>query len=274
MKNLTKIFLIVAALMAFSCATDATDDLGVQVGNGEGHTEFVLSLEESRTQLGEKAGELYPLFWSEGDKISVNGVESAEATIGGNGAVATFAVPGVLSAPYCITYPAAPANQVVFAAQQTHVSNTTFASGVSTMYAYSEEGAGVAMQHLTGVLKIGVVGSEKLVLAQVSNVNRAPIAGAFAFDFEKGEATATELSKEVIEYSFGEGVQLSSEPTYLHVAVPAGVYGELYVTLYDEQGGVMYATVKSDKNKPLKAGNVREFSNNVVYTPSESLFVI
>ena len=274
MKNLTKIFLIVAALMAFSCATDATDDLGVQVGNGEDHTEFVLSLEESRTQLGEKAGELYPLFWSEGDKISVNGVESAEATIGDNGTVATFAVPGVLSAPYCITYPVAPANQVVFAAQQTHVSNTTFASGVSTMYAYSEEGTGVAMQHLTGVLKIGVVGSEKLVLAQVSNVNRAPIAGAFAFDFEKGEATATELSKEVIEYSFGEGVQLSSEPTYLHVAVPAGEYDELYVTLYDENGGVMYATVKSDKTKPLKAGNVREFSNNVVYTPSESLFVI
>ena len=63
MKNLTKIFFAVAAMVAVACTTDVTEDLGVVVG---GQTEFVLSLEESRTQLGEKAGEVYPLYWSEG----------------------------------------------------------------------------------------------------------------------------------------------------------------------------------------------------------------
>ena len=38
MKNLTKIFMAVAALVAVSCTTDATEDLGVQLGNGAGQT--------------------------------------------------------------------------------------------------------------------------------------------------------------------------------------------------------------------------------------------
>ena len=51
MKNLTKIFLVVAMLFAgFACTTDTTEDLGV---GAEGQTKIVLSLEESRTQLGE-----------------------------------------------------------------------------------------------------------------------------------------------------------------------------------------------------------------------------
>ena len=270
MKNLTKIFMVVAALVAFSCTTDVTEDLGV---NTDGQTKIVLSLEESRTQLGEKAGSVYPLYWSEGDKISVNGVESNAAVIGGNGSVATFAVSGTLATPYCIAYPAANAGEVVFAAQQSYTEGT-FSNGASTMYGYSENGGGVSMNHLTGVLKVGVVGEQKLVLAQVSTADRAPIAGQFALDFTTGELTATTASKEVIEYSFGEGVQLSNEATYLHLAVPAGVYDELYVTLYDADGGVMYATVKAGDSKPLTVGKVREFSNNIVYVPSANVYVI
>ena len=273
MKNFTRIILAVAAVFAVSCTTDVTEDLGVQLGNNAGQTEITLSLEASRTQLGEKAGDLYPLYWSEGDKISVNGVESSEAVISGeNGAVASFSV--AANTPYCIAYPAANEGQVLFADKQTHAGNGSFGSGVATMYAYSENGFGVGFKHLTGVLKIGVTGTAKLTLAQVSNANRKPIAGAFDFDFVKGEATATESSKEVIEYSFGEGVQLSDEPTYLHVAVPAGEYDELYVTLYDVDGGVMYATIKTDETKPLNAGKVREFSNSIVYAPDASVFVI
>ena len=269
MKNLTKIFMVVAALVAVSCTTDVTEDLGVAVG---GQTEFVLSLEESRTQLGEKAGEVYPLYWSEGDKISVNGIES-NALASGNSAVATFTVSGVVNTPYCIAYPAANAGEVVFAAEQSYVEGT-FSNGASTMYGYSENGGGLALNHLTGVLKIGVTGNKTLSYAQISNVSRTPIAGAFALDFTNGELSATEASKELIGYSFGEGVALSSEPTYLHVAVPAGVYDALYVTLYDNEGGVMYATVKANDEKPLAAGKVREFSNSIVYTPNSAVFVV
>ena len=274
MKNLMKIFVVFAALAAFSCVTDATEDLGVNVGGTTGQTELTLSLEQSRTQLGEKAGDLYPVFWSEGDKISVNGIESNAAAISSNRSVATFSVSGVLNTPYCIAYPAAPAGQVLFAEKQAHSGNSTFASGVSTMYGYSEEGFGIAMKHLTGILKIGVVGEAKLAMVQVSTIDRAPIAGAFAIDYTTGEVTPTADSKSLIEYSLGEGLQLSEETNFLHLAVPAGVYNELYVTLYDTDGGVMYATVKASDENPLKAGKLREFSNHIYYVPTASLFVI
>ena len=271
MKNLAKIFVAVVALFAYSCATDTTEDLGVKFG---GQTEITLSLEESRTQLGAKAEGVYPLYWSEGDAIAVNGVASAALTAEQAGSdKATFAVDGALTAPYCIAYPAAPAGQVLFAENQTHVGNTTFGSGISTMYAYGAA-TGAELHHLTGVLKIGVVGLAKLTYAQISTIDRAPIAGVFDFDFEKGEATATTESKSVINYSFGEGVDLSSEATYIHVAVPAGEYNELYVTLYDAEGGVMYATVKAGESKPLTAGKVRTFTENISYSPNTSVVVI
>ncbi|MBO7220616.1 MAG: hypothetical protein J6V21_05470, partial [Alistipes sp.] len=69
-------------------------------------------------------------------------------------------------------------------------------------------------------------------------------------------------------------------PTYLHIAVPAGKYDELYVTLYDEDGGVMYATVKAGDSKPLAAGKVREFKTKdgveqlITYAPNAEVFVI
>ena len=75
MKTLTRIFVAVAALFAVSCTTDATEDLGVKL-DANGQTELALSLNESRTHLGEKAGDVYPLYWSEGDKIAVNGIVS------------------------------------------------------------------------------------------------------------------------------------------------------------------------------------------------------
>ncbi len=271
MKNLTKIFVAVALLFtSFACTTDATSDLGVAV---EGQTQIVLSLEQSRTQLGEKAGEVYPLYWSDGDKISVNGVESNALSTSGNSAVATFTVPGTLNAPYCIAYPAAPAGQVLFADVQSYAEGT-FASGVSTMYAYSESNGGAVLQHLTGVLKIGVSGEKTLSYAQISTADRAPIAGAFTIDFATGEVTATSGAKEIIGYSFGDGLALSSTPQYIHAVVPAGVYDELYVTLYDTEGGVMYATVKAGETKPLNAGSIREFSNTIAYAPNTSIFVI
>ena len=271
MKNLTKLFVAVALLFAgFACTTDVTEDLGV---NPADQTTLTISLEQSRTQLGEKAGEVYPLYWSEGDQISVNGVESNALSVSGNSATATFTIPGTLNAPYCIAYPAAAEGKVRFADQQSYTEGT-FSNGASTMYGYSENGIGVQLNHLTGVLKIGVTGSKTLSYAQISTVDRAAIAGEFALDFASGEIEATATSKGVINYSFGEGVELSSTPTYIHVAVPAGKYEELYVTLYDNEGGVMYATVKANDEKPLAAGAVREFSNNIAYKANASVFVI
>lgn len=265
MRKLTKFFIAVALLGVYACTTDTTGDLGVS--HGQGSTEITISIETPRTQLGDEPVDgLYPLYWSEGDQISVNGLSSNVLTADEAGSdKAVFNVQGLTAETYHIAYPAAGENQVLFAENQVHTSNTTFGNGVSTMFGKCNAGESVTLQHLTGVLKIGVTGSAKLSHAQISTIDRAPIAGVFAFDFEEAEVSATADSKVAINYSFGEGVTLSSEPTYLHVAVPAGEYNELYVTLYDTEGGVLVATVKADSNKPLNAGNIRTFLSDIAY---------
>ena len=131
MKFFTKLFVAVAALGAFSCATDVTEDLGVDLG---GQTTITLSLDDTRTQLGEKAGEVYPVLWSEGDQISVNGVASAPLTASQAGkSKAEFTVNGTHT-DYNIAYPAASKDEVIFAAKQTHAGDATFGNNATTLY--------------------------------------------------------------------------------------------------------------------------------------------
>ena len=283
---------VVAGMFAFSCVTDTTVDSTPTFESEVGGVKTVLSVgiansEELRTQLGAWGETGYPMYWSNGDKISVNGVESNALALA-EGATATAAEFGFvenLSTPYCIAYPAAAEGEVKFEANQSHANNTTFGNNVAAMWGYSENGEGIQLNHLTGVLKIGVVADEalvgkKLTYAQVSTIDRTPIAGDFAFDFAEGTLGEAVAATEVISYSFGEGVVLdATTPTYLHIAVPAGVYQELYVTLYDEDGGVMYATVKAGDNKPLAAGKVREFKKDgeeqlIKYAPNGEVHIV
>ena len=65
---------------------------------------------ESKTALGEKYdGKYYPNYWSAGDAISVNGVESkalaSDSEFVGT-SKATFEMKAQVSAPYCFAYPA------------------------------------------------------------------------------------------------------------------------------------------------------------------------
>ena len=78
MKRIYKLFMAVAAVAAVGCTTDATEDLGVNLNGGP--TTLTLSLDDTRTQLGEKADDTYPLTWAEGDAISVNGSVSNPLT--------------------------------------------------------------------------------------------------------------------------------------------------------------------------------------------------
>ena len=85
--NFRKIYIaIISLFIALSCVapTESIEATAISV---------TLSLEQTRTQLGEKADGIYPLYWSEGDKISVNGVESAAAVIDAeNPSRATFTI--------------------------------------------------------------------------------------------------------------------------------------------------------------------------------------
>lgn len=95
------LYSIAVVLLAVCCAKEEPRFEG-------GSKVFSAVIPETRTALGDKSGETYPNLWVAGDKISVNGVASAELD-SSNGAgtnKAGFSVEGV-TAPYNYAYPAA-----------------------------------------------------------------------------------------------------------------------------------------------------------------------
>ena len=257
---------ICVALFTISCTTDTTEDLAVKVGD---QTTLKIALSGSRTQLGASNNGVYPLTWSEGDQIAVNGVISEPLTTEKAGkADAAFTIKSAtLAAPYHIVYPAIKSeNKVVFAAEQQHISENSFDNGAAVMYGYSENGAAVTLHHLTGILKIGIVGTETLSCVRVSTADRKPIAGEFDIDFSTGKVTPTEATSEIITYSLGAGIELKDdETTYIHITLPAGTYGDIFVTLVDSNGGAMYHTISANSARPLAAGKIRNAEEIITY---------
>ena len=256
MKHPTKIFMAVAVLFAsFACTTDATEDLGVKVG---GQTTLTISLEESRTQLGEKAGDAYPLYWSAGDQISVNGTISSALSVGGN-VSASFTFDGTLGYPYNVLYPANAEGKVVFPASQEYVAGT-FANGAVPMYGYATSaGETIQMNYLAGLLRFDVSGEVVLSSLSVESTN-GYLAGTYTIDCANGTLAAVQgTTSDVVTLSFGDGLALGATATPIYVAVPAGNYGEVVVRLNTTNNEQMVVKFDSSE-KAVSAGRVREFT--------------
>ena len=266
MKTFSKFFLAVVALFAYACVTDTTEDLGVKVGGGQ--TEITLSLEESRTHIAGKEGESYPLYWSEGDKIAVNGVASQPLAQDAHGkASATFVVAGEVAYPHNIVYPApaegvtaAEGLQVVtFPATQNYVAGS-FDEGAAPMYGLTAEaGAHTTLTHLAGVLRIAPKGEGVTLTSLTVEAESGKIAGNFDVNCADGTLTAHGDATNVVSVTFGDGLALGAEATPIYVAVPAGSYGVLVVTLHTATDS-MTVRFSTAGDKAVKAGVVREFA--------------
>ena len=267
MRRFFNIFAAVATLFAVSCTTDVTEDLGVNIGQGQ--TSITLSLEESRTQLGEKTDGVYPLYWSEGDKIAVNGITSSEAQIDQeNKAKAGFTFQGEVARPYNVVYPA-PAEGVVattentypvtFLATQNYTAGT-FESGAAPMYGYAAtEGDAIAMQHLAGVLRFAPKGEGVVLTSITVKSESGKIAGNFDLDCVEGTLTPQADASNSINVSFGNGLALGAEATPIYVAIPAGEYG-IFEVVFSTGTSAMTVKFNSQGEKAIKAGIIREFT--------------
>ena len=129
--------LVVVAMFAVGCQTFQPADSWVECGAEVGAT-LTISLAQTRISMGGKIGDTYPVNWSEGDKIVVNGTLSDEVQIDAdNRSWAKFTVNPLPVAPLCITYPYCEATSaerpiVDFPAEQEYVEGT-FASGSAPM---------------------------------------------------------------------------------------------------------------------------------------------
>ncbi len=279
MKNLAKIFMAVVLLAGItSCVQDTTVDGGIF----QPTTELTISVEDAnRTALGAKTDEgTYPVYWSTGDKISVNGVASKPLAEIEEGAVkGLFQIEGTIDSPYKASYPATTeAGQVLFAAAQSYKEGT-FSEGAAAMYGESETMT-IEMKHAAGVLQFPIKAAEgeEVVLKKVIVTNaNGKLAGLYTAELIEGELALTPdaTATSSISYDCGE-LALSTEPVKLHIAVPAGEYEELKVSLVSAAHGIMNFKVSATGDKAIKPGVVREFNKTtgILFSGNDATFQI
>lgn len=215
----------------------------------------------TKVELGDRdANGKYPMYWSEGDVISVNGYTSKPVAINSeNRSSAQFKVENAtLNFPYNILYPASEDNVVSFPAAQNYTEGT-FESGTTPMYASVKKGEKITLQHLSGVLRFGFKGSVTLK-NMVITASNGTIAGDFAVDFATGQLTATESAVSTIDYSFGTGLPLTADSAKnIFLVMPSGDFGICSIELYATNGEVMYLRFNTAGNSAVKKGIIREF---------------
>ena len=161
MKNITKILMMVVLIASYACTTVDTFEEGATLPTTE---KFVISLEETnRTSLGEKNEETntYPVYWSEGDQISINGKASSILTdVADECTNAVFEFNGDLGGyPLKVSYPATEKSGTVFFAAEQNYEENTFESGVATMYSESSD-KNISMRLLSTIVQIPVAIAE------------------------------------------------------------------------------------------------------------------
>ena len=273
--------LSLVALLA-GCGKEENRDAGLM----EEPFEMSVSLPDgpiTKTFLGERAGNLFPLLWSEGDRLSLNGTFSyplsAEAAGNRN---ASFAFRGSVRAPFNVLYPAtAEADKVSFPTVQNYVAGS-FDPPALPMYASSESYSNASMHHLGTLLGFPFTGTgTALKQLIVMSLDGAVLSGSFslekneagaftgAFSASEGATTAT------LDFPEG-GLALSSEPVTAWVAVPSGEYPKGFIALVvdtADQAMTLSFFTKEAADHNLAPGSAILFPATA-FNPGEGVFLI
>ena len=256
-----KIFRTVAALavvMFAGCTTDMTDEVVAPVG---GKTTVTVGLENSRTYLGDLVDGARKIYWSDGDKIAVNGVASSTIERTEDHAAANFSFDGELVYPYSILYPAEAYKDA---------STVTLANNEIPMAGYLASEGKATLQHLAGIIRLQVTlpaesthGAHILNKVEVKGNAGEQLSGDFAIDYAALTLapTSTADADKVLTVDAGKTL-VAGENDDIFVVVPAGNYAEgITVRLIDDAGHYMDISSKAltiEKGE-IKAMPVVEF---------------
>ena len=229
----------------------------------------------TKTLLGTKDGSTYPVYWSESDVITLNGTAATEfvPSADGTSAAAKFKVTGLV-APYDFLYcgVSGTSDQVSFPAVQNYVADG-FDPAAMPMYAsMTSVNDEVTFSHLASLLKLSFTGENKISSVTLTAADESKsLSGKFTIGRNNNllDGTLAPASAgAALTYSFGDGLQLSGNPSVFYIAILAGTYeGGITLEVNDNEGGHMTVKVlESEERADLAAGKVCEF-DNVVYEP-------
>jgi len=252
-----KILSIFSIILLVSCQVDFSTNNTVADGKY-----LTVSIEKTRTSLGDKKGNSYPVYWSADDQIVVNGELSGKAQINNdNKGVASFLLSDNVEYPYSITYPyctstTATAPVVEFPAEQSYVKGS-YDAECAPMCGYAEEGKSVALKHLSTILRFPIKGivANTILERVVVTSSTAKLAGEFAVDCQNGTIEATSTATNSVTYTVNKTLS-TSEEIVLYISLPAVNAGDCSVEFIDSEGGKMSAKWSAGE---LGAGIIKEF---------------
>ena len=267
MKRVLSFVVAVCTVVFIGCQTDLTSD----VVGGSGETSLTVSLEETRTVLGGKTDGKYPLYWSEGDCIVVNGVKSSAANVDEeNRSRATFEFTSTLNYPFNVTYPYCSATSaskpvVEFKSEQSYVENSVDLESLPMCGYMASKGDKLTMSHIAGIVRIPVKSSfegailKKIVITSTSNKK---LAGPFNVTCSTAKIAPQQYTTSSITYTLPSNFQLSkSEESVFYISLPAINIGTCTVEFIESNNKKMTATWNANA---IAAGAVREF-NTIIY---------
>ena len=261
-------FLFAAMALLAGCAKEE-----IKAPVGDGHS-LTITLGQTKTHMDGAAGTSHKIYWSNKDKISVNGNESDELSgLGDTESTATFHFAATLSTPYNIVYPASiykDASTVTLPATQTY-KDGGFADGMYPMAGYSADGSSITINHLCAMVKVAVKrssagGADTDNLVSVTFRGRADeqVSGDFSINY--GTATLTGASSAAADKEVRVEKILAtstSEAAVYYIVVPARTYSNgISISVQDVNGDIM---TKESGAATLAAGKL--------YTPAEMEFV-
>ena len=232
-KKLLSGVLLVAGL-AFSCAR-------TESGTGDGD---IVSLrlvsatgDFSRTWLDAESGAgTLSVYWSDGDRVSVNGVASSPISVayGEKISEADFKVRNV-EAPYRLLYPAEACHsngvngpmQIAIPAEQQWAGGS-FSCGAAILYGYAETSdAAIQLKNLCGAVRVtlkDVSASNVITSLTLNSLGSEPVAGDFTLDAVSGALTPVSGTGSLTMLFPEGGVTLTPEGQDFIFALPAGHY--------------------------------------------------
>lgn len=192
-----------------------------------------------KTVMGEKSESKYPIYWSEGDVIAVNGALSQPLTAGHAGtssATFTFDEKPAAAGVYNVVYPGnATSGRVVFPASQHYVEGS-FCSGAAPLIGQTDDLAvPVSMHTCAAIVRFSIKGDVTLSSMDVAAPDGEKISGEFDMNLVPQAGASAQMA-----YSFGSGLALSETAKVVVFTVPAVSYQKgLRAVLHAKNGNTM-----------------------------------
>ena len=192
-----------------------------------------------KTVLGDKEGSKYPVLWSEGDVISINGLVSKHLTADEAGAASatfTFDEKPADAGVYNVVYPGSnTSGRVVFPSSQSYVENS-FCPGAAPLIGQTDNlEEPVSLHTCAAVVRFSIKGDVTLASMDVAAPSGEKISGEFDLNLVPQAGASAQMA-----YSFGSGLALSETEKVVVFTVPAGSYQKgLRAVLHAKNGSTM-----------------------------------